>query len=86
MMIFEPKQGFRQVDITDRRTKIDFAHSMKHITELYPEASVIRVVLDNLNTHKWRPCMRFFPPSKRATWRRGLVEFHTTPKQRQMVK
>lgn len=48
MMISEPKRGFRQVDISDRRTKIDFAHSMKHIADLYPEAPVIRVVLDNL--------------------------------------
>ncbi|MGZ8915449.1 MAG: IS630 family transposase, partial [Methylobacter sp.] len=46
MMICEPKQGFRQVDVTDRRTKIDFAHSMKHVVERYPEASLIRVVLD----------------------------------------
>ncbi|MGB9148854.1 MAG: transposase, partial [Burkholderiales bacterium] len=49
MMICEPKRGFRQVDITDRRTKIEFAHCMKHIADLYPDASVIRVVLDNLN-------------------------------------
>ncbi|MDP3663275.1 MAG: transposase [Nitrosomonas sp.] len=52
MMICEPKRGFRQVDITDRRTKIEFVQCMKHIADIYPQASVIRVVLDNLNTHK----------------------------------
>ena len=52
MMMCEPKRGFRQVDITDRRTKIEFAHCMKQIANLYPDATVIRVVLDNLNTHK----------------------------------
>ena len=61
MMICEPKRGFRQVDITDRRTKIDFAHSMKHIADLYPEASVIRVVMDNLNTHKVASLYEAFP-------------------------
>ncbi|NOS74361.1 MAG: IS630 family transposase, partial [Methyloglobulus sp.] len=38
--------------ITDRRTKIEFAHCMKQLADLYPDATVIRVVLDNLNTHK----------------------------------
>ena len=47
MMICEPKRGFRQVDITDRRTKIEFAQCMQHIADIYPQASVIRVVLDN---------------------------------------
>ena len=42
MMICEPKRGFRQVDITERRTKIEFAHCMKHIVDIYPDASVIR--------------------------------------------
>ena len=46
MMICEPKRGFRQVDITDRRTKIEFVQCMKHIADIYPQASVIRVVLD----------------------------------------
>ncbi|MBI4189062.1 MAG: hypothetical protein HY525_00825 [Betaproteobacteria bacterium] len=33
MMICEPKRGFREVMITERRTKIDFAQSMKRIVE-----------------------------------------------------
>lgn len=52
MMMGEPNRGFRQVAITDRRTKIECAHCLKHIADLYPDAAVIRVVLDNLNTHK----------------------------------
>jgi hypothetical protein len=52
MMTCEPSRGFREVLMTERRTKIDFAQSMKHIVALYPQAEVIRVVLDNLNTHK----------------------------------
>ena len=79
MMICEPKQGFRQVDITDRRTKIEFAQSMKHIAELYPDASVIRVVLDNLNTHKVASLYEAFPAEQARTLARRL-EFHYTPK------
>lgn len=37
MMICEPKRGLRQVDITDRRTRIEFAQSMKHIVDLIPK-------------------------------------------------
>jgi transposase len=79
MMICEPKQGFRHVDITDRRTKIDFAHSMKHVAERYPEASVIRVVLDNLNTHNMASLVEAFPAEQARNLARRL-EFHYTPK------
>lgn len=79
MMICEPKRVFRQVDITDRRTRIEFAQSMKHIVDLYPKATVIRVVPDNLNTHKMASLYEAFP----AEQARGLarkLEFHHTPK------
>jgi hypothetical protein len=79
MMICEPKRGFRQVDITDRRTKIEFAHCMKHIAELYPDATVIRVVLDNLNTHKIASLYEAFPAEQARELARRL-EFHYTPK------
>ena len=71
MMICEPKRGFRQVDITGRRTKIESAQSMKHIVDLYPKATVIRAVLDNLNTHKMASLYeaRLFLPNKHANWR-----------------
>lgn len=79
MMICEPKRGFRQVDITDRRTKIEFAHCMKHIVELYPDATVIRVVLDNLNTHKIASLYEAFPAEQARELARRL-KFHYTPK------
>jgi DDE superfamily endonuclease len=79
MMICEPKRGFRQVDITDRRTKIEFAQSMKHLADLYPEAAVIRVVLDNLNTHKRASLYEAFPAEQARALARRL-EFHYTPK------
>lgn len=79
MMICEPKRGFRHVDITDRRTKIEFAHCMRHIGDLYPDASVIRVVLDNLNTHKPASLYEAFPAEEARALARRL-EFHYTPK------
>ena len=79
MMICEPKRGFRDVLMTERRTKIDFAQSMKHIVGLYLQAEVIRVVLDNLNTHKIGSLYDAFPPEQAHSIARKL-EFHTTPK------
>lgn len=79
MMISEPKLGLRKVLVTERRTKIEFAQAMKHIAELYPDAEVVRVVLDNLNTHKAAPLYEAFPPEEARTIARKL-EFHYTPK------
>src|SRR5262249_39413797 len=51
-VIVEPLAGQRHVTVTDRRTIPDFAAQMKFLCdELYPQAEMIRVVLDNLNTH-----------------------------------
>jgi hypothetical protein len=79
MMICEPKQGRRDVLIMERRTKVEFAHCMRHIVATYPDAEVIRVVLDNLNTHKAASLYAAFPPEEaRAIARK--IEFHYTPK------
>src|SRR5215210_7085767 len=49
---FEPKRGWRHLDVTDRRTAVDFALAMRRLVdEHYPEAEKVRVILDNLNTH-----------------------------------
>lgn len=79
MMICEPKRGFRHVEITGQRTKIEFAHCMKQIVDLYPDAPVIRVVLDNLNTHKLASLYEAFPAEQAHDLARRL-EFHYTPK------
>jgi hypothetical protein len=75
MMACEPKLGFRQVDITGRRTKIEFARCMKQIAGLYPDATVIRVVLDNLNTHKIASLYEAFPAGQARELARRL-DFH----------
>jgi hypothetical protein len=63
----------------ERRTKIEFAHCMRQIVQCYPEAKVIRIVLDNLNTHKLASLYEAFPPEEARAIARKL-EFHYTPK------
>lgn len=52
---------------------------MKQIADRYPGASVIRVMLDNLNTHKVASLYEAFPAEQARNLARRL-EFHTTPK------
>ncbi len=79
-MCFEPKGNRRHVDVTERRTAIDFASQMRRLVdERYPEAEVVRVVLDNLNTHTGASLYRAFEPGEARRVLRRL-EFHHTPK------
>lgn len=76
----EPQAGWRHLDVTKRRTKQDFAHQMKWLVEeRYPQAELIRIVMDNLNTHKWASLYEAFAPEEARRILRKL-EFHYTPK------
>lgn len=76
----EPQAGWRRVEVTAQRTRQDFARQMKWLVdERYPKADVIRVVLDNLNTHKVAALYETFSPAE-AHRLRQKVEFHYTPK------
>lgn len=76
----EPKRGQRHVEVTERRTKEDFAHQMKALVdERFPEADVIRVVIDNLNTHDIGSLYEAYPPIEARRIAKKL-EFHYTPK------
>ena len=58
-MICEPKGGWRP----ERRTAVDFAHQMRWLVdEAYPDAEVVRLVLDNLNTHQLGSLYEAFEP------------------------
>jgi hypothetical protein len=76
----EPRAGWRHVQVTERRTALDFAQQMRWLVdEAYPQAEVIRVVLDNLNTHTPASLYAAFPaPEARRLVRK--LEFHHTPK------
>ena len=74
----EPRAGWRHVAITKQRTMRDFAHQMRWLVdEAYPHVPVIRVVLDNLNTHRRASLYETFPPRPGAS---PSLEFHFTPK------
>ena len=79
-MFFEPLGNWRHVKVTERRTKIDFAHCMKDLVDdFYPDAKTIHVVLDNLNTHKLSSLYEAFPAEEAHRIARRL-QFHYTPK------
>ena len=79
-LVFQPLTGWRQVTVTERRTHEDFAWQMKALVdELFPEAEVIRVVLDNLNIHTPAALYQTFPPEEARRLTRKL-DFHYTPK------
>ncbi len=64
-MICEPKGGWRHVAVTGRRTAVDFAHQMRWLVdEAYPDAAVVRLVMDNLNTHQPGSLYEAFEPSE----------------------
>nr|WP_229505242.1 IS630 family transposase [Massilia mucilaginosa] len=79
MLFCEPATGRREAWVTERRTKADFARAMERLVETYPHAEVIRVVMDNLNTHKPGSLYDTFPPEKANALLKKL-EFHYTPK------
>jgi hypothetical protein len=77
--LFEPKSGWRHLDITDRRRAVDFALAMRRLVdEHYPEAKKVRVVLDNLNTYTPASLYKAFKPEEARRLLRRL-EFHNTP-------
>lgn len=79
-MFFEPLSNWRHVKVTAHRTKTDFAHCMKDLVDdFYPEAEIIHVVLDNLNTHKLSSLYETFPAEEAHRIARRL-QFHFTPK------
>lgn len=79
LLVCEPRRGWRDVTVTTTRNRIDFAHAMKQLVHAYASADVIRVVLDNLNTHKIASLYEAFPPDEARALARKL-ELHYTPK------
>ena len=78
--VLEPHTGWRHVEVTARRTAADFAEQMRALVdEDFPEATVVRVVLDNLNTHSAASLYAAFPPAEARRLAKKL-EFHHTPK------
>ncbi len=76
----EPRRGWRHLAITRQRTMQDFAQQMRWLVdEAYPDVPVIRLVLDNLNTHRMASLYETFPAAEARRIAKRL-EFHHTPK------
>lgn len=79
-MFFAPLEAWRHVQVTDRRTMIDWAQCMRDLVDVhFPEADQIVVVMDNLNTHKLASLYEAFPPAEARRIAEKL-EIHYTPK------
>jgi hypothetical protein len=79
-MFFEPLAGKRFVQVTEQRTRKDWAHAMKTLAdEIYPLAEKIVIVMDNLNTHSPISFYETYVPEE-ARRLANRFEFHYTPK------
>jgi hypothetical protein len=79
-IFFEPLAGWRHLEVTARRTKLDWAHAIRDLVDVYyPHARKIRLVLDNLNTHVGGSLYEAFPPQE-ARRLLARLEIHYTPK------
>ncbi|WP_142084373.1 IS630 family transposase [Roseinatronobacter monicus] len=79
-MLFAPLEGWRHVEIRDRRTAIDYAHILRDLADLhFPYAEKIDLVQDNLNTHNPASLYEAFPPAQ-ARRIAQRFEWHYTPK------
>ncbi len=79
-LFFQPLVGWRHVEVTTQRTKLDFACCMKALTdEYFPEAEIVKVVMDNLNTHTPAALYEAYKPEEANRISKKL-EFHYTPK------
>ncbi len=79
-MMFAPLEGWRHVEVTDRRTSVDFANCLKEVVDVhFPEAEKIVLVSDNLNTHKPASLYEAFAPEESRRIIEKL-EWHYTPK------
>jgi hypothetical protein len=78
-IVCEPLAGWRHLSVTERRTKIDWAHCVKDLVDVhYPDAERIVVVMDNLNTHTPAALYEAFAPSEARRIYEKL-EIHYTP-------
>jgi len=76
----EPLKGWRHVVASERRTKKDWARQIQSLlTDFYPEAKKIRLIMDNLNTHTISSLYETFSPDIALALAKRL-EIHYTPK------
>jgi DDE superfamily endonuclease len=76
----EPLAGWRRVEATQRRTRLDWAAQVKQMLTMdYPDAETVVLVMDNLNTHGVASLYEAFEPADAFALAQRL-EIHHTPK------
>jgi DDE superfamily endonuclease len=79
-VVCEPLRGWRDVMVSDRRTRIEGAHCVKALLDVhYPDAERVVLVQDNLNTHTPASLYEAFEPAE-ARRLADRLEIHYTPK------
>ena len=79
-IFFEPLTGWRNIEVTDQRTSIDWAYQIRDLVDIYyPNAERITLVMDNLNTHCGASLYKAFEPSEARRILQHL-ELQYTPK------
>ena len=79
-MLFAPLEGWRRVEVTDRRTKADWARVVKELVDVdYADKDRVVLVMDNLNTHHPASLYEAFEPAEARRIAERL-EIHYTPK------
>ena len=79
-MLFAPLEGWRRVEVTDQRTKVDWARVVQQLVDVdYPDKERIVLVMDNLNTHHPSSLYEAFEPEEALRIAQRL-EIHYTPK------
>jgi hypothetical protein len=76
----EPLRGWRRIEATERRTRIDWARQVERLLTInYPHAEKVRLIMDNLNTHTVGSLYQAFPAEHARSLAKRL-EIHHTPK------
>jgi hypothetical protein len=77
---FEPLANWRELKVTDRRTRADSARFVRDLVDgRYKDAERVVLVMDNLNTHGPASLYEAFGPDEARRITRKL-EIHYTPK------
>ena len=79
-MFSQPLGDWRRVSVRERKTCLDWAEEIAHLLDVdFPDAEVVVLVMDNLNTHNTSSLYEAFPPEEAFRLSQRL-EIHYTPK------
>jgi hypothetical protein len=79
-VMVEPLAGYRHVTVTERRTAVDYARQLQWLADVrYPHARKIRLVQDNLNTHRLASLYLVFPPEEARRLAERFEPHYTPP-------